>query len=216
MSVRVKICGLRDPEMVAVAAEAGAAYVGFVFFARSPRSVNAAEARDAALAAPSGLCKVGLFVDPDDGFLIETLDITPLDMIQLHGSETPERVQEISSRTGLPVMKAVAIGSAADLPALAAHEAMADQILCDARPAPDETLPGGNGVAFDWRLVAGRTWRRPWMLAGGLTPENVGAAIRLTGAAQVDVSSGVEDAPGQKSAEKIRAFIRAAQTNEGS
>lgn len=214
MTVKVKICGVRDADAVRASVEAGAAYLGFVFFAKSPRAVSADEARDLALETPPGLCKVGLFVDPTDAFLDQTLATAPLDMLQLHGRETPERVAEIARRVGLPIMKAVSIGAAQDLPALAAHEATADQILCDARPPSDHPLPGGAGVSFDWRLIAGRRWRRPWMLAGGLTTANVAEAIRLTGATQVDVSSGVESAPGLKSSEKIRAFIDAARNAE--
>ncbi len=212
MTVRVKICGVTSVEAVEAAAEAGAAYIGLVFFAKSPRAVDADRARALALAAPPGLCKVGLFVDPGDQFLKETLDVAPLDMIQLHGGESPERVADIGRRAGLPVMKAVAIGGPQDLASLPRYEAVADQILCDAKPAPGAASPGGAGVVFDWRLVAGRRWRRPWMLAGGLTPENVADAVRLTGAAQVDVSSGVESAPGVKSPEKMRAFVAAART----
>ena len=210
MSVRVKICGIKRTDDLVAAVAAGAAYVGFVFFPRSPRAVTAEAVASLAHATPPGRCKVGLFVDPDDALLDETLAVAPIDMIQLHGRETPDRVAAVRQRTGLPVMKAVPIATQDDLPTLDLYEAVADQILCDAKPAPNEPLPGGNGVAFDWRLIAGRRWRLPWMLAGGLTPETVGAAVALTGARQVDVSSGVEAAPGEKDAEKIRAFVAAA------
>ena len=208
--VRVKICGLRDPNSLRAAAEAGAAYAGFVFFPKSPRHLGWAEAGALALHAPPGLCKVGLVVDPDDATL-DALAALPLDMVQLHGHETPARVAEVGRRLGLPVMKAVGIATAEDVARLPAYEAVADQILCDAKPAAGP-LPGGTGLSFDWRLLAGRRWRRPWMLAGGLTAANVAEAVRLTGARQVDVSSGVEDAPGIKNAEKIAAFVAAAQT----
>lgn len=209
--VRVKICGLREPAHLALAAEAGAAYAGFVFFPKSPRHLSLPEARALALAAPVGLAKVALVVNASDAELDAILAEVPVDMLQLHGAETPARVAEIRARFGLPVMKAVGVASAADLPALAEYEAVADQILVDAKPPAGADLPGGNGLAFDWRLIAGREWARPWMLAGGLTPENVAEAVRLTGAWQVDVSSGVERAPGQKDPALIRAFIAAAQ-----
>lgn len=212
--VRAKICGLTCEEDVATAVAAGAAYVGFVFYAPSPRAVTPEAAAHLADAAPPGVCKVGLFVDPADEFLDAALALAPIDMIQLHGRETPERTLAVRARYGLPVMKAVAIATEDDVPAIAAHEAAADQILCDAKPPPDAVasagaLPGGNGVAFDWRLLAGRRWRRPWMLAGGLTAATVTDAVRLTGARQVDVSSGVEAAPGRKDPERIRAFLAA-------
>ncbi|HSF96161.1 MAG TPA: phosphoribosylanthranilate isomerase, partial [Thermohalobaculum sp.] len=137
----------------------------------------------------------------------------PVDMLQLHGKESPERVAEVKARWGLPVMKAIGIRDAADLPQIARYEAVADQIMVDAKPPHEgpEFLPGGNALSFDWRLIAGRRWARPWMLAGGLTPGNVAEAVRLTGARQVDVSSGVESAPGVKDPEKVTAFIRAAE-----
>ena len=209
--VRVKICGLRDPAHLAVAAEAGAAYAGFVFFPKSPRHLSLPEARALALEAPVGLAKVALVVNASDAELDAILAEVPIDMLQLHGAETPARVAEIRARFGLPVMKAVGVAEAADLDALPAYEEVADQILVDAKAPKGADLPGGNGLAFDWRLIAGREWARPWMLAGGLTPENVAEAVRLTGAWQVDVSSGVESAPGQKDPALIRAFIAAAQ-----
>lgn len=208
---RVKICGLTDRAGVAAAAQAGAAYVGFVFFARSPRNLSPEAAAALAAEVPAGLCKVGLVVDPTDAALDALLARVPLDMLQLHGHEPPARVAELRARTGLPVMKAVGLAGAEDLPALDAHGAVADQLLVDARPAPGAALPGGNGVAFDWRLIAGRRWLCPWMLAGGLSPANVAEAIALTGARQVDVSSGVESAPGVKDAAAIARFVAAAQ-----
>ena len=210
MTVRVKICGVRDNAALEAAARCGAAYVGFVFFPKSPRHLDWDTAAALAALAPATLCKVALVVDPDDATL-DRLAGLPLDMLQLHGAETPARVAAARARLGLPVMKAVGVGCADDLARLAAYEAVADQILCDAKPPADGPLPGGTGVAFDWRLIAGRRWRRPWMLAGGLTAQNVAEAIRLTGARQVDVSSGVESAPGAKDASKIAAFIAAAQ-----
>ncbi len=211
MSTAVKICGLRSVADVAAAADAGAAYLGFVFFAPSPRAVDPTAARDAALAAPPGIVKVALTVDADDARLAEILDAVPIDMLQLHGAETPERVAEVRARFGRPVMKAVGVAGPQDLAALDAHARSADQILVDAKPAAGAEVPGGNGLAFDWTLIAGRCWPVPWMLAGGLTAENVSEAVRLTGARQVDVSSGVERARGIKDAKRIAAFIAAAQ-----
>lgn len=192
-------------------AEAGARYAGFVFFEKSPRHLALAAARALAAEAPLGLAKVALVVNADDAALDALTGTVPLDMLQLHGGETPARVAEIRARYGLPVMKAVGIADAEDLPALADYEAVADQILVDAKPPRTAELPGGNGVSFDWRLIAGRSWRKPWMLAGGLTPDNVAEAIRLTGAPQVDVSSGVESAPGLKDPARIASFVAAAQ-----
>lgn len=212
LQTRVKICGLTQPDHVAAAAQAGAAYVGFVFFPKSPRNVSVAQAAALALEVPVGVAKVALAVNADDTLLDQITDKVPLDMLQLHGVETPQRVQEIRTRYGLPVMKAVGVADAEDLPALAEYSYVADQILVDAKPPRNADLPGGNGLSFDWRLLEGRRWAVPWMLAGGLTPENVATAVQMTGAKQVDVSSGVESAPGVKDADKIRAFIKAAQT----
>lgn len=206
--IRVKICGLRTAEDMR--AVAGAAYAGFVFFAKSPRNLSIAQARELALLAPVGLAKVALVVDAEDAFLDALTESVPLDMLQLHGAESPDRVAELRTRYGLPVMKAIGVADEGDLAAAFDYSLVADQLLIDAKP-PKDALPGGNGLSFDWRLVAQRRWLKPWMLAGGLTPENVREAIRLTNARQVDVSSGVESLPGVKDAAKIAAFIAAAQ-----
>lgn len=208
-SVRVKVCGLTTEAQVGAAAEAGAAYLGLVFFARSPRAVTPAQARDLALAAPVGVAKVGLVVDATDTELDAILDVVPLDMIQLHGREPPARVAEVRSRWGLPVIKALGVASAADLDVLPEHAAVADQLLLDAKAPPGSARPGGNGRSFDWSLLAGRAPHTPWMLSGGLAPGNVAEAVRLTGARQVDVSSGVESAPGVKDEALVRAFMAA-------
>ena len=207
--VRIKYCGLSRAADVNAAVAAGAAYVGFVFFPKSPRAVSVETARALALGVPPGIAKVALVVDPTDDLLDAIARDVPLDMLQLHGHESPERVAELRARHGLPVMKAVGVAEEADLAALDAYVAVADQILVDAKPPKGAALPGGNGVAFDWRLIAGRRWPKPWMLAGGLTPDTVAEAVRLTGARQVDVSSGVESAPGVKDAARIDAFARA-------
>jgi phosphoribosylanthranilate isomerase len=210
--IRVKICGLSRPQDVEAVARAGAAYAGFVFFPKSPRNVSAEQAAGLAAEVPVGICKVGLVVNASDAELDAILDAVPLDMLQLHGKESPERVSEVKARYGLPVMKAIGIADAEDLPQIDAYSAVADQLLIDAKPPKTAELPGGNGLSFDWTLLAGRKyWQRPWMLAGGLSPENVATAIRMTGARQVDVSSGVESAPGLKDADKINSFVEAAR-----
>jgi phosphoribosylanthranilate isomerase len=210
--VRVKICGVRTPADMAAVVAAGAAYAGLVFFPKSPRHLTLDQARLVALAAPIGLAKVALTVDADDAMLDALVEIVPLDMMQLHGDETPARVAAVRARYGLPVMKAIGVADEGDLAALIEYSIAADQLLIDAKPPKNADLPGGNGLSFDWRLLVGRKWLRPWMLAGGLTPENVAEAIRLTGARQVDVSSGVESTPGQKDAARIAAFVAASHT----
>lgn len=211
MPVRAKICGLRTAAAVQAAVEAGAAYVGFVSFPRSPRHLEAAEIARLGAGVPPGVCKVLLSVDASDAALDAIVGAAPIDMMQLHGRETPERAADVRARYGLPVMKAVGVADEGDLPQLTEHARAADQLLVDARPPRDAALPGGNGLSFDWRLIAGRRWSVPWMLAGGLTPDNLADAVRLTGARQVDVSSGVERAPGEKDAGLIRAFLAAAR-----
>ena len=208
-NVQVKICGLSTPDHVRWAVEAGARYLGFVFFPKSPRNVDIATAAALAVEVPPGIAKVALVVNADDAALDAILARVPVDMLQLHGSETPARVAEIRARAGLPVMKAVGIAGAEDVARLDAYSLVADQLLVDAKPPKDAALPGGTGVPFDWGLLTGYHFQRPWMLAGGLTPANVAAAVRLTGARQVDVSSGVETAPGVKDEALIRAFIGA-------
>jgi len=211
-SVKVKICGLtREADMLAVA-QAGVSYAGLVFFAKSPRNLGLAQARDLALAAPPGLAKVALTVDADDDMLDAILHEVPLDMLQLHGRETPQRVSALKARYGLPVMKALGIADAEDLHKIDLYAGVADQLLIDAKPPTGSALPGGNGLAFDWRLLQARKyWALPWMLAGGLSAQNVAQAVQLTGARQVDLSSGVETAPGLKDADQIAAFMQAVQ-----
>jgi phosphoribosylanthranilate isomerase len=206
-----KICGLSEAQHVAAAAKGGARYLGFVLFPQSPRSVSIEMAKALMLGVPDGLCKVILTVDPTDALLDEIVGTLPVDMLQLHGHESPDRVAAIRQKYRLPVMKAVGVADESDLPLLDDYARVADQLLCDAKPPREAVLPGGNGLAFDWRLIANRRWAVPWMLAGGLTPENVAEAIRLTRAKQVDVSSGVESAPGMKDKDKIAAFLAAAQ-----
>lgn len=211
--IPVKICGLSTADTVQAAVQAGAGYVGFVFFAKSPRYVDLTTARTLAAGVPDGVCKVALTVNAGDHLLDRLLDTVPLDMLQLHGAETPERVVAVKARYGLPVMKAVGVADADDLPALETYAKVADQLLVDAKPPKHSELPGGNGLTFDWRLIAGRRWPVPWMLAGGLNPGNVAEAIDMTGARQLDVSSSVESAPGVKDPAQIRAFLAAAHSH---
>ncbi len=208
--ISVKICGLRDATGVAAAASAGARYVGFVFFPKSRRHLEIPLAAALAADVPYGVCKVALTVNADDAMLDALTQAVPLDMLQLHGSESPARVAQVKTRYGLPVMKAVGVADASDLAQLDAYAGVADQLLVDAKPPKGADLPGGNGLAFDWRLLAGRVWSGPWMLAGGLTPLNVAEAIARTGARQIDVSSGVERSPGEKDATLIKNFVQAA------
>lgn len=202
-----KICGLKTPEHLRLAAQEGARYAGLVFYPPSPRALTREQGALLARQAPPGLAVVGLFVDPDDAFLDEILKQVPLGMVQLHGDEAPRRVAAIRARTGLPVMKALRVAAPEDLEPLSLYENVADWILFDAKSAAP--LPGGNGVAFDWTILKDTRPRKPWMLSGGLTPENVRTALSVLQPDAVDVSSGVEDTPGIKSADKIRTFLQA-------
>jgi phosphoribosylanthranilate isomerase len=208
VTIAVKICGINDAAAMRAAVAAGADFVGFVFFPPSPRAVSPAQA--AALAMP-GPVKVGLFVDAEDALIAATLETVPLDMLQLHGGESPARCAAIRARFGLPVMKALGIAAPADLDRLADYAPAVDRFLLDAKAPPGAPLPGGNAAPFDWSLTAGRAIPRPWLLAGGLTPGNVAEAIAVSGAQGVDVSSGVERARGVKDPARIAAFVRAAQ-----
>jgi len=210
MDTRVKICGINTPQAAEAAVGAGAQYLGFVFFPKSPRNVTINLARDLALDVPVGVAKVALVVNASDADLDRLLGEVPIDILQLHGDEDLERVKAIRARYGLPVMKAVGVSTPQDIQALDAYGLVSDQVLVDAKAPKGAVLPGGNGLAFDWRLVKDHKFSKPWMLAGGLTPENVAEAVRLTGALQVDVSSGVESSAGVKDAALIRAFLRAA------
>lgn len=206
--VRSKICGLKTTEMVHVAVDAGADAVGFVFFPPSPRAVTPDGVGPLAATART-VKRVGLFVDPDDDLLLDASDAGELDLIQLHGSESPERVAEIRNLTGTETMKAIKVENADDFASVSAYEGVADWLLFDAKApkAMKNALPGGNGISFDWTLLADRNWVKPWMLSGGLTVDNLMDAVRVSGAAWVDVSSGVEDRPGEKNADLIRHFL---------
>ena len=209
--MKVKICGLTQPSHVAEAVAAGADYLGFNFFPKSPRYVSHATAAGLMSGVPERVANVALVVNASDEELGALIATAGPDILQLHGSEKPERVVEIKTRFGLPVMKAIGIATHSDLPQIDAHGAVADLLLLDAKPPKGADRPGGNAVAFDWSLLAGKDIAVPWLLAGGLGPVNVAAAIQQTGAVQVDVSSGVERAPGMKDPGLMHAFIRAAR-----
>ena len=209
--IAVKICGLKEPERIEQACAAGVDYVGFVFFPPSRRHVTPEQAAVLARCVSDNVETVGLFVDPDDRTIETTLLSIPLDVLQLHGDETPERVREIGLRFGVKTMKAVPVAVAADLAVLPAFADAADMILFDAKPVPGAALPGGNGLSFDWRLLEDVRIDRPWLLAGGLNADNLLTALGATGAPGVDVSSGVEASPGIKDPAKLAAFVAAAK-----
>jgi phosphoribosylanthranilate isomerase len=205
----VKICGCNSREAVTTAVAGGADYVGLVFYPPSPRSLTADAAAPLADLVPERVQRVGLFVDPDDETLRRVTSRVKLNLVQLHGAETPDRVAAIKRLTALPAMKAIKVAVAADVDAAQPYLGVADRLLFDAK-APASlagALPGGNAVSFDWTLLAGRSWPVPWMLSGGLHAGNVAEAVRVSGARTVDVSSGVESKPGVKDPERIRAFL---------
>ncbi len=209
MGVSAKICGLNTLESVATAVSGGACFVGFVFFPPSPRYVAPDEAAVLSRVVPQTVTTVGLFVDASDDVIAETLRTVSLDMLQLHGSESPDRVRELGDRFGLETMKAIKVESAADVEAASEYDESADWLLFDARAPKDMmgALPGGNAVTFDWYLLQGWSRERPWMLSGGLDADNVSEAASISGAAAVDVSSGVEDRPGSKNPRLIERFL---------
>ncbi|MBT5048747.1 MAG: phosphoribosylanthranilate isomerase [Rhodospirillaceae bacterium] len=211
MSVQAKICGINSEAAMGAAVEGSADYVGLVFYAPSPRAVTAIEAAELVRQVPDDVIKVGLFVDMDDATFSAILSQVTLDLLQLHGAETPERVAEIHALTGLPVMKAIKVAGAQDIEAADRYLDCADRLLFDAKAPPDlkGALPGGNALMFDWTLLAGRDWPCPWMLSGGLDADNVAEAVSISGALAVDVSSGVEQAPGVKDPARISAFLSA-------
>ncbi len=211
MSLIVKICGLSTPDALDVALDAGADMVGFVFFPLSPRHIGFEVARALGRQVRGRALKVALTVDADDMVLDAVVEVLQPDLLQLHGKEPPARVAAIKKRFGLPVMKAIAVAATGDLAAAAAYVPAADRLLFDARAPREATRPGGLGRPFDWRLLENLDAAVPFMLSGGLDAGNVGEALRITGAPGVDVSSGVERAPGEKDPDKIRAFVRAAR-----
>jgi phosphoribosylanthranilate isomerase len=204
--VEAKICGLSTPQAIDAAVSFGARWVGFVTYPRSPRHIASDDLlRALGARVPASVGRVGLFVDPDDALLDQRLATGAIDMLQLQGAETPERVAAIKARTGKPVMKAINVAQAGDVErGIAAYAAVADRLMFD---AAEGILPGGNARAFDWTILSGRTVPLPWFLAGGLTPDNVAEAVKVSGARVVDVSSGVESSRGVKSVDLIRAFL---------
>ncbi len=212
MTVQVKICGLNDAASVAAAVAGGARYIGLVFYPPSPRCVSPRNAAKLAALAPPTVFRVGLFVDPDDETLRSVTATVRLDFLQLHGSESPDRVGDIKRLTGLPAIKAIKVATALDIAVATHYLGVADWLLFDAKAPADMAgaLPGGNALRFDWRLLAGRRWPRPWMLSGGLDADNLAEAVRTSGARAVDVSSGVERGPGVKDPALIRAFLAVA------
>ncbi len=211
MTPIVKICGLSTEATLDVALEAGADMVGFVFFSKSPRHIDWATARALGRQARGRATIVALSVDADDDTLKRIVDALSPDLLQSHGSESPARVREIGELCARPTMKAIGVAAREDLAAAQAYEDVANHLLIDAKPPKGAALPGGNGRPFDWSLTRDFHARVPWLLSGGLDPDNVGTAIALSGARGVDVSSGVESAPGVKDAGKIRAFVAAAR-----
>ena len=207
-----KICGLTTPEAVGAALQGGAAYLGFVFFPNSPRNLGVPAAAELAAPARGRTKVVALLVDPSADLVDDVVRVLRPDMLQLHGRETPERVAALRDTHGLPVIKALGVRQGTDLDAAPAYDGVADHLMLDAKPPEDADRPGGHGGSFDWSILQGRTFSRPWFLAGGLTPANVADAVRVTGAPMVDVSSGVESAPGVKDAALIAAFLGAVRS----
>ena len=210
MTVEAKICGIATEEAVMAAAAGGARFIGFVFFPRSPRNLSFEIARRLAQVAPPKLTKVAVSVDRDDRFFAELLAAVPIDALQLHGSESPARVHEIKAATGKQIIKAISIAEPDDLAAAEPYIGIVDRLMFDAKPPKSDAnaMPGGNRLSFDWSLLAGRTWSCPWILSGGLDPENVETAVRRSGATAVDVSSGVESRLGVKDPARIAAFLK--------
>ncbi|WP_395449091.1 phosphoribosylanthranilate isomerase [Aminobacter sp. UC22_36] len=209
MAFDIKICGLKTDEALTAALDNGASHVGFIFFAKSPRHVSPEVAGRLRQAAKGRAQAVAVTVDADDAVLDEIVAKMAPDMLQLHGKETPEHVAEVKARYGLPVMKAFSIREAADFEAIAPYRDVADRLLFDAKPPAGSELPGGNGVSFDWRLLAGLDASVDYMLSGGLNAANIGDALRLANPPGIDISSGVESAPGVKDAALIENFFRA-------
>ena len=213
MPIRVKICGVNSVEAAKAAVDGGASFIGLVFYRPSPRFVTPDRAAEIAALVPAGVGRVGLFVDAEDALIAEAVGKARLDLLQLHGAETPARVAELKVRLGVQAMKAIRIAGPEDVSAAERYLGIADRLLFDAKPPATMTkaLPGGNALSFDWRLIAGHPWPLPWMLSGGLNATNLAEAVATSGATVVDVSSGVEDRPGHKDPRRIAAFLEAAR-----
>lgn len=219
----VKICGLSTPETLQTAIESGARFVGFVFYPPSPRNISFDTAFELARQVPTGVRTTALFVDPDDILLERVLTGIQIDLVQLHGNETPERITEIKNRFHIPVMKAIRVATPDDLKDIEAYEKVADWLLFDTKvealpsnqpisQSASQPLPGGTGQSFDWNLLKDKTFQKPWMLGGGLNADNIGEALSTLSPTAVDISSGVESAPGIKDPEKIKTFIAAVKS----
>jgi len=212
MGVKTKICGISTPEAVSAAADGGAGWLGFMFFARSPRNLAPDAAARLAQQVRGQAKIVAVLVDPDDGEVDRVAQVLKPDLIQLHGAETPARARAIGVRVGAGIIKALPVSEAADLARAGEYESVVEHLMFEGRPVPDADRPGGGGQAFDWTLLAGRSFQRPWFLAGGLDPWNLSEAVQQSGAPLVDVSSGVERGPGLKDPALIRAFLDAAKS----
>lgn len=211
MALFTKICGLSEPLGLQTALDNGADMVGFVFFPASPRNVGSDAAAQLLQQVPSGVDRVGVFVDPENDFLDSMLGKARLDLLQLHGDETPERCRAIAIYFGLPLIKAIKVSSPADIEKARDYEDIVDWLMFDASPPKEATRPGGHGLSFDWSMLQGQSFKRPWLLSGGLHAGNLAEAVKRSGANAVDVSSGVESAPGRKDPDRIRAFLAAAR-----
>ncbi len=213
MPIEVKICGVNSTEAARAAVEGGASFIGLVFYRPSPRFVTPVRAAEIAEAVPAGVRRVGLFVDAEDALIGEAVGKAKLDLLQLHGAETPARVAALKARFGVHAMKAIRIAGPEDVSMAERYLEVADWLLFDAKPPATMTkaLPGGNALSFDWRLIARHPWPLPWMLSGGLNAANLAEAVATSGAVVIDVSSGVEDRPGHKDPRRIAAFLEAAR-----
>mgnify|MGYP001491609709 FL=1 len=205
--IEIKLCGLKEPSHIEIAFNLGIKYIGFVFFEKSPRFIKKETAKSLISLSPPGIIKVGLVVNPTDDFL-NSISGLGLNMLQLHGNESIDRVKEIKSKVDLSLIKAIGIKDKEDLDLVESYSKVADQILIDAKPNPNNRLPGGNGIKFDWQILENKSWDFPWFLAGGLNTKNITKALAMTKAKKVDLSSGVEDSNGRKSMTKIINFVK--------
>ena len=212
--IEIKLCGLKEPSHIEVAFNLGIKYLGFVFFEKSPRFLRNDIAKSLISHTPPGIMKVGLVVNPSDDCL-NSISVLNLDMLQLHGSESIDRVKEIKSKFNFSLIKAIGIKEKKDLDLVESYSKVADHLLIDAKPSPNSSLPGGNGIKFDWTILEKKSWDFSWFLAGGLNVNNITEALRMTKAKKVDLSSGVEDSKGRKSINKIASFVKKIKKYEG-
>ena len=212
--IEIKLCGLKEPSHIEAAFNLGIKYLGFVFFEKSPRFLRNDSAKSLISLTPPGIIKVGLVVNPSDECL-NSISGLNLDMLQLHGSESIDRVKEIKSKFNFSLIKAIGIKEKKDLDLVERYSEVADHLLIDAKPSSNTSLPGGNGIKFDWTILEKKSWSFPWFLAGGLNANNITEALRMTKAKKVDLSSGVEDSNGRKSINKITSFVKKIKKYEG-